>query len=280
MTKSTKQHSALYPCPADIQVYLGSVLLPTKKAQLLYEWLFESFAKLFKPCDVIEWLCVKDLAYNRSERAWLNDTNAALVQRPRKNYICERSHSLYLAGDAESNKLCQRRAAELAGKIKELKGAPDHIKAETERLQAESKRDLEIEIDKTVRETYNKVKEMKLVIDNDASDVDSLPTWYGSYVQVSERIAVLDKEYTKLLDDYDQYRHGGFHERLRNPAKEIIEGEYEEELDPPVVDEAKAKQTPRAPAASTGANSAVNAQLSPEGSQVHSTLSSDAGDPD
>jgi hypothetical protein len=113
------------------------------------------------------------------------------------------------------------------------------------------------------------------VVENDVTDSGTFDQWIVPYEQVSDRIAVLDQEFEKQLDEFDQYRHGGLGERLRKAANEIIEGkyedeeEYEEELARPAGESADASQTPLAPTASGDATHAedtsTTGQLSPGG---------------
>src|SRR5258706_13039300 len=80
---------------------------------------------------------------------------------------------------------------------------------------------------------------------------------------VSKRIAILDENFASLLEQLDQWRHGGLGERLRKAASDIIEGECKEELDPLAVQQTEVTQTSLAPA------KGADAQRSPLKSRRH-----------
>jgi hypothetical protein len=256
---------------------------------MMNEWIFENLEEQSKPRDVIEWLKIKEMADNRTERAFFQNLKPGLIRKPRKQYYIEESGRLMEAGEAAIAQLRQNSDCKLQNKLFQLKGTPDHVKAETERLKAEAERDLQIEHRKIIDETNENIRQVKHIVENDATDTDSFDRWIGPYEQVSDRIAALDREFEKLVDDFDRYRHGGLGERLRKAANEIIEGEYEdeeehaEELARPAGESAEASQTPLAPAASAGATRAedtsTTGELSPEGPQLEPTPPSGDGIP-
>ena len=242
---------------------------PTKKTQMMNEWFFENLAEQSKPRDLIEWLKVKEMADNRTERTFFQNLKPGLIQKPRKQCYVEQSKELLDACEAAIARLRQKNDCKLQSKLDQLEGAAYHIdaetkrlfEAETERLRAEAEHEFQIERGKIIDETNENIRQVKHVVENDATDTDSFDKWIGPYERVSDRIAALDKEFEKLLEDFDRYRHGGLGERLRKTADEIIEGEYEdeaeygEELDAPAVESTEATL---APAASGDATRAVD----------------------
>jgi hypothetical protein len=277
-------------CPEEFEDFVANPWGPTKKTRMMNEWIFENLKEQSKPRDVIEWLKVKDMADNRTERAFFQNLKPGLIRKPRKQYYIQESGRLLEAGEAALTQIRQNSDCKLQNKLYQLKGTPDHIKAETERLKAEAERDLQTELRKIIDETNEKIRQVKHVVENDATNTDSFDRWIGAYEQVSDRIAALDREFEKLVDDFDRYRHGGLGKRLRKAANEIIEGEYEdeeeyeEELARPAGESADPTQTPLAPVASGDATRAedtsTTGQFSPEGSQVETTPPSSGNNPD
>jgi hypothetical protein len=231
-----------YNCPIEILAIFGPAPVLTDEARTTHALMFRTFAQTIKPRDFIEWTYVRDCTDHRCEISWLRKLKVAIVQKPKKFFLAEEGNKLCSDCDVEVGKFRQKGTAELASKIKELKGAPDHIKAETERLEAEAKRDIEIETNKTEHETHKKIKEWKLFIKSEVHEADLFGQWIGSYEQVDKRLQETEQKFECTLQHIDQYRHG-LGERLRKAANEIIEGECKEELDPLALEQAKAQVT-------------------------------------
>jgi hypothetical protein len=162
---------------------------------------------------------------------------------PLKNVITIKWSEISSPSEAEIAKLRQQRTAEVESKIIQLTGTSDQVKAEADRLRAEVNREIEAEIENIELERHKKFKEEEELIKSEITDADTFEYWREPYEWVSKRIAVLNKEFANILEQLDQYRHGGLGERLHKAANEIIEGEYREELDARFVEQGKATQT-------------------------------------
>jgi hypothetical protein len=231
-----------YNCPIEILAILGPAPVLTDKARMTHALMFRRFARTIKPRDFIEWTYVRDCTDYGCEISWLRTLKIAIVQRPKKLFSAAQSKELLSACEVEVGKFRQKRTAELASKIYELKGTPDHIKAETERLDAEAKRDIGIETDKMELATFKKIDESELVIKTGINEADLFGDWIGDYEQVEKRLQEAEQKFENALQHIDQYRHG-LGERLRKAANEVIEGECKEELDPLALEQAKATET-------------------------------------
>jgi hypothetical protein len=217
-------------CPVHIWALLKPASFRTSRARGVHALMFREFAKTVKPRDFIEWMFVVDCVGARCEILWLKTVRGQLVEKPIKDHICCTHHPQYTANDAKIEQLREKRAAELRVEISHLKGTPESVKAETDRLEAKKKHDLEVEIEKMQFETYEELKKQELALREEMNDSDWLAEWIGPYEKINVFIQVEEQKFTKALEYLDQYRHG-LGERLRKAANEIIEGECEEMLD-------------------------------------------------
>jgi hypothetical protein len=87
-------------CPLEFKLFVAKPWGPTTKIQMMNEWLFKNFAEQFKPGDPIEWLYVRGMADNRTERAFFQNLKPGLIRKPRKQYYIEESDRLLKAGEA------------------------------------------------------------------------------------------------------------------------------------------------------------------------------------
>jgi hypothetical protein len=262
-------------CPVEIRVALGKAPVFTTKELRQHELMFKTFAQLVKPRDFVEWIFVRECADNRVEALRLKRLNIRLVQTPLINHLTVCCRELASADKVKIEKLREKRSAELASKIKELKGTSAQVEAETARLQAEANEKFRLEIEEIKFENHKRFKEQQEpIIKEELTDADFFDEWIGPYERVSKRIAILDENFASLLEQLDQWRHGGLGERLRKAASDIIEGECKEELDPLAVQQTEVTQTSLAPA------KGADAQRSPEGSQVQTTPCSPGGAPE
>jgi len=259
-------------CPVEIRIALGIAPVLTGKELYQHELMFKTFAQLVKPRDFVEWIFVRECADNRVEALRLKRLNIRLVQRPLKNHLTVRRTEFVSADKVTIEKLREKRSAELASKIKELKGTSAQVEAETARLHAEANEKFRLEIEEIEFENHKRFKEQEEpIIKSALTEADFFEEWIGPYERVSKRIAILDENFASLLEQLDQWRHGGLGERLRKAASDIIEGECREELDP--LQQTEATQTSLAPA------KGGDAQRSPEGSQAQTTPCSPGGAP-
>jgi hypothetical protein len=260
-------------CPAEIRVLSGPAPVPTARARFEYELMLKTFAQLAKPREIVEWFFVKEWADNRSEVSWLKRLKIHHVQTPLKNYMAICANELSSTDKARVDKLRQKRTAELATKIKELKGSSEQVKAETERLEAEANKELAIEIEEIKFESRKKfIEQQEPIIKSEITEADTFHEWIGPYEQVSKRIAVLDQQFANALEQLDHWRHGGLGERLRKAADEIIDGECNEEFDPSAVQQADGKETPQTPVTNPDATGARGIPRGP--APTKTTLSS------
>src|SRR5215470_17406603 len=220
-------------CPGEIRLALGIAPVFTTKGLYQHEAMFKTFAQLVKPRDFVEWIFVRECADNRVEALRLKRLNIRLVQRPLKNHLTVRRTEFVSADKVTIEKLREKRSAELASKIKELKGTSAQVEAKTARLEAEANENFRLEIKEIEFENHKRFKEQQEpIIESALTDADFFEEWIGPYERVSKRIAILDENFASLLEQLDQWRHGGLGERLRKAASDIIEGECREELDP------------------------------------------------
>jgi len=192
---------------------------------------FMGFAHVVQPRDFIEWIYVRDAADHRYEVTWLRRLKTRLVRRPRKYFEIDLFHGIFSSCEAEIKKVEDRTKADLSTKIKQLRGAPDKVKAETEKLEATAKAHLDAATDKLHREACQKMEAQKRTIKGDLQEADFFEQWFESYVQVDDLLRRAEQAFENDLRRLDEHRQG-LGARLRKAANEMIDGEFEEVHDP------------------------------------------------
>jgi hypothetical protein len=140
-------------------------------------------------------------------------------------------HGIFSSRDAEIKKVEDRTKADLSTKIKQLRGEPDKVKAETEKLEAAAKAHLEAVTDKLQREAWQKMEAQKRTIKSDLQEADFFEQWFELYKQVDDLLQRADQAFENDLHRIDEHRQG-LGARLRKAANEMLDGECEEVHDP------------------------------------------------
>jgi hypothetical protein len=250
--------------PRLIGAILGPPPVPTPEAAKMHTMILWAFAETIKPRDMIEWIYVRDCADYRSETIWLKGLKIRIVKKPKKDLSLSENSKLLSAGKVRAQNHRDKAAAELANKIKELKGEPDKVKGETARLEAEAKVNLDAAIEKMDLETFKEIQEQNLMIESEINDADSLNAWIEPYEQAEKRLQIAEQKFEDTLRRLDEYKHG-LGERLRKVSNAILTEDFYELLVPlRAKHRAAASETPDAPTAN------AEAPLPPEGTQVHS----------
>jgi hypothetical protein len=120
-----------------------------------------------------------------------------------------------------------RTKADLSTKIKQLRGEPDKVKAETEKLEVAAKAHLEAATDKLQREAWQKMEAQKRAIKGDLQEADFFEQWFELYKQVDDHLRRVEQEFENDFRRLDEHRQG-LGARLRKAANEMIDGEFEE----------------------------------------------------
>jgi hypothetical protein len=220
---------------------------------------FMGFAHVVQPRDFIEWIYVRDAADHRCEVTWLRRLKTRLVRRPRKYFEIDLFHGIFSSCEAEIKKVEDRTKADLSTKIKQLRGEPDKVKAETEKLEATAKAHLDAATDKLQREAWQKMEAQKRTIKGDLQEADFFEQWFELYKQVDDHLRRVEQEFENDFRRLDEHRQG-LGARLRKAANEMIDGEFEEVQDP-----APPEHTPDTKMPTNPATPAL-ASLLPEGS--------------
>src|SRR5215468_8356897 len=134
-------------CPVEIRIALGKAPVLTGKELYQHELMFKTFAQLVKLRDFVEWIFVRECADNRVEALRLKRLNIRIVQTPLRNHLIVCWKGFASADKVTIEKLREKRSAELASKIKELKGTSAQVEAETARLHAEANEKFRLEIE-------------------------------------------------------------------------------------------------------------------------------------
>jgi len=140
-------------------------------------------------------------------------------------------HKIFSLCDAEINKMEEGIKADLSTTIRQLRGDPDKIKAETEKLQVAAKGRLEAAIDKLQYEAWDKMKAQERAINSELQEADFFEEWFELYKQVDDLLRRAEQEFENDLRRIDEHRQG-LGARLRNAAIEMIDGEFEEVNNP------------------------------------------------
>jgi hypothetical protein len=217
--------------PPELDVLLDPPPVLDKDAAESHQLTFMGFAHVVQPRDFIEWIYVRDAADHRCEVTWLRQLKTRVVRRPRKCFEIELFHGILSSCDAEIKKMEDRIKADLSTKIRQLRGEPDKVKAETEKLEVMAKGDLEAATDKLQLEAWQKMQAHKRAIKGDLQEADFFEQWFEFYVQVDDLLRRAEPEFENDLRRLDEHRQG-FGTRLRKAANEMIDGEFEEVHDP------------------------------------------------
>ena len=217
--------------PPELELLLNSPPVLGKDAAQLHQLTFMGFAHVVQPRDFIEWAYVRDAADHRCEVIWLRRLKTRIVRRQRKNFEVGLLHEIFSSCDAEIKKTEDGIKADLATKIRQLRGEPGKVKAETEKLELAAKRDIEAAIDKLQREAWQKMEAQKRAINSELQEADFFEQWFELYEQVDDLLRRAEQGFENDLRRIDEYRQG-LGARLRKAANEMIDGECEEVHDP------------------------------------------------
>jgi hypothetical protein len=217
--------------PPELDVLLDPPPVLDKDAAESHQLTFMGFAHVVQPRDFIEWIYVRDAADHRCEVTWLRRLKTRIVRRPRKNFAVGLLHKIFSSCDAEINKMEEGIKADLSTTIRQLRGDPDKIKAETEKLQVAAKGRLEAAIDKLQYEAWDKMKAQERAINSELQEADFFEEWFELYKQVDDLLRRAEQEFENDLRRIDEHRQG-LGARLRNAAMEMIDGEFEEVNNP------------------------------------------------
>jgi hypothetical protein len=213
--------------PPELHLLLDSPPVLDKDDAELHQLTFMGFAHVVQPRDFIEWIYVRDAADHRCEITWLRRLKTRLVRRPRKYFEIDLFHGIFSSCEAEIKKMEDRTKADLSTKIKQLRGEPDKVKAETEKLEVAAKAHLEAAIDKLQREAWQKMEAQKRAIKGDLQEADFFEQWFELYKQVDDHLRRVEQEFENDFRRLDEHRQG-LGARLRKAANEMIDGEFEE----------------------------------------------------
>ena len=245
--------------PPELHLLLDPPPVLDKDDAESHQLTFMGFAHVVQPRDFIEWIYIRDAADHRCEITWLRRLKTRLVRRPRKYFEIDLLHGIFSSCEAEIKKLEDRTKADLSTKIRQLRGEPDKVKAETEKLEVAAKAQLEAATDKLQREAWQKMEAQKRAIKGDLQEADFFEQWFELYKQVDDHLRRVEQEFENDFRRLDEHRQG-LGARLRKAANEMIDGEFEEVHDP-----TPPKQTPDTKMPTSPATPEL-ASLLPEGS--------------
>jgi hypothetical protein len=217
--------------PPELDLLLDSPPVLDKDDAELHQLTFMGFAHVVQPRDFIEWIYVRDAADHRYEITWLRRLKTRIVRRSRKYFEIDLFHGIFSSCDAEIKKMEDRIKADLSNKIRQLRGEPDKVRAETEKLEVAAKGQLEAATDKLQREAWQKMEAQKRAIKGDLTEADFFEHWFELYKQVDDHLRRVEQEFENDFRRLDEHRQG-LGARLRKAANEMIDGEFEEVHDP------------------------------------------------
>jgi hypothetical protein len=217
--------------PPELHLLLDPPPVLDKDDAELHQLTFMGFAHVVQPRDFIEWIYVRDAADHRYEITWLRRLKTRIVRRSRKYFEIDLFHGIFSPCEAEIKKMEDRTKADLSTKIRQLRGEPDKVRAETEKLELAAKGQLEAATDKLQREAWQKMEAQKRAIKGDLTEADFFEQWFELYKQVDDHLRGVEQEFENDFRRLDEHRQG-LGARLREAANEMIDGEFEEVHDP------------------------------------------------
>ena len=182
--------------PPELDLLLDSPPVLDKDDAELHQLTFMGFAHVVQPRDFIEWIYIRDAADHRCEITWLRRLKTRLARRPRKYFEIDLLHGIFSSCEAEIKKLEDRTKADLSTKIRQLRGEPDKVKAETEKLEVAAKAHHEAATDKLQREAWQKMEAQKRAIKGD----DFFEQWFELYKQVDDHLRRVEQEFENDAD--------------------------------------------------------------------------------
>jgi len=186
--------------PPELDLLLDSPPVLDKDDAELHQLTFMGFAHVVQPRDFIEWIYIRDAADHRCEITWLRRLKTRLARRPRKYFEIDLLHGIFSSCEAEIKKLEDRTKADLSTKIRQLRGEPDKVKAETEKLEVAAKAHLEAATDKLQREAWQKMEAQKRAIKGDLQEADFFEQWFELYKQVDDHLRRVEQEFENDAD--------------------------------------------------------------------------------
>jgi hypothetical protein len=230
-----RESTALAPIeieiPDEIWDLLGDPPVLTEEESLAFQKILERFVQAVHPRDIIEWFHILDLTVQRTAILRFQRLKTRLIQQAHNNLVQARADCLRSAVPVAVQKLREATATELAAKIKALQGEPGAIKAETDKLEAESKANYKALFDKLGAEAIKKTQDNETAV----SVEETAPGLFGKWIEPFERadraLIAEQKKFKESLRDLEDHRRG-LGELLRQAEADIIDGECEEDVTP------------------------------------------------
>jgi hypothetical protein len=207
--------------PADLEPLFGPPAVLTGEEAKRYRQIFQAFARMVKPRDIIEWIYIWDLADYRTEIQRLQRLMPRLIQEAHKARLQQRAKGITWDTAQEKRWVLNGTDPELKAEIKNLKCKPEEVEAQVEKLKA-------ARIEKIELKHQVAIEELTDEYEGDADDAASFGAWIEDYERADQCLVVAQKKYDQTLRQLDEYR-GGLAERLRRVDDTIIEGEFQED---------------------------------------------------
>jgi Prion-inhibition and propagation len=226
MLESTALSTTDFNTPDESVRLFGNPPVLTEGEAQTHDGIFELFDQTVKPRDFIESAYVRDLADHRIEIQRFRRLKTRLVEWAHNRQLQLKAKRIGELAVIEIQNARESGAAQLAAKIKNLKGEPDEIKAETERLEAESKVAIQAQMNKIRAESLKKVENNEAFTVEDAEST-LFDAWIESYERADRCLIAAEKKFKETLRDLEDYRNG-LGELLRQAEADIVDADFEE----------------------------------------------------
>jgi tellurite resistance protein len=215
--------------PDEIEELFGDPPVLTLGELVMHEAIVLRYAKAVKPRDFVEWCFVRDLTDHRVESQRFRRLKARLELQAHTDKLQEQANAITHSGIQRIRNVREAGAAELADKIKQLRGEPDEIKAETEKLKTESEKNLKTQCDAIQTDARKQAEENERAFSVEESSAAEFAKWIGKYQEADRCLIAAERKYKETLRDIEDYRRG-LGELLRQADDQIIDGEFEEDV--------------------------------------------------
>jgi hypothetical protein len=201
----------------------------TEEEAIAHDSIFMRFEGTVKPRDFLERCFVRDLTDHRVEIQRWRRLKARIIRQASYEKVQSARNAIVSSAREDFRKVREVGAAELADLIKKLQGQPEEIAAKTEKLQAESKENIQAQIDTIEAESIKKFEENERTFSVEESGAALFGKWIENYQLADRCLIAAEKKFRETMRDLEDYRQG-LGELLRQADDQIIDGEFEEDV--------------------------------------------------
>jgi hypothetical protein len=215
--------------PDEIEELFGDPPVLTLGELVMHEAIVVRYAKAVKPRDFVEWCFVRDLTDHRVESQRFRRLKAHIELQAHTDRLQVHANAITHSAIQMIRNVREAAAAELADKIKQLRGEPDEIQAETEKLKTESEKNLKAQCEAIQTDARKQAEENERAFSVEESGTIEFAKWIGKYQVADQCLIAAEKKFRETMRDLEDYRQG-LGELLRQADEGIIDVEVVDDV--------------------------------------------------